>query len=210
MKQVRTLYTWLGVEETASVDEINAAYKVQAKKHHPDRGGDVEIFQKINQARDVLLDEQARKKYDRKIRAVRRRLKFEGMVGSVQDWWSNLEDSFDDWESNIDYHAEQQALETEWQLNLARLINEYRHIEQMNAENLEGILHSTDVLLSSLTKSDRIVFTERQVSDDPIEIKIDVGVPLGDQAQSVLSDLKDTISQAEKLVRMFNNMTKKS
>ena len=41
------LYKVLGVEKTATYDEIKKAYRKLAVKHHPDRGGDKEKFQEI-------------------------------------------------------------------------------------------------------------------------------------------------------------------
>ena len=55
------LYKTLGVNRNASEAEIKKAYKKQAMKHHPDKGGDGAQFQKINEAYDTLKDPQ--KKY---------------------------------------------------------------------------------------------------------------------------------------------------
>lgn len=41
--------------ETISSSGIELAYKTLAKKHHPDAGGDPEMFHKIKQARDLLM-----------------------------------------------------------------------------------------------------------------------------------------------------------
>ncbi len=40
----------LGLEEPASVDEVRLAYRRLAMRHHPDRGGDTETLQRINEA----------------------------------------------------------------------------------------------------------------------------------------------------------------
>lgn len=50
--------TWwavLGIEETASADEINAAYRDRAKQFHPDRGGRADLMAALNAARDEGL-----------------------------------------------------------------------------------------------------------------------------------------------------------
>lgn len=58
------LYRALGVEPSASVDEIKRAYKRLALKHHPDRGGEAELFKEISHAHEVLTDEGKRRRYD--------------------------------------------------------------------------------------------------------------------------------------------------
>lgn len=40
----------LGVPSNATLEEVRAAHKKLASKHHPDRGGDPELMAKINQA----------------------------------------------------------------------------------------------------------------------------------------------------------------
>lgn len=57
-------YTTLGVNKTASQDEIKRAYRKLAKQHHPDSGGDPEQFKRINQAYSIVGDERKRQEYD--------------------------------------------------------------------------------------------------------------------------------------------------
>lgn len=57
-------YETLGVDRDASADEIKAAARREASKHHPDRGGDPQRMAMVNQARDVLLDSERRARYD--------------------------------------------------------------------------------------------------------------------------------------------------
>lgn len=57
-------YQTLGINETASQDEIRSAYKKLAMKNHPDRGGDTKKFQEISQAYDILSDPQKKAQYD--------------------------------------------------------------------------------------------------------------------------------------------------
>lgn len=40
----KKFYELLGVEKTATTDEIKKAFRKLALKHHPDRGGDKEKF----------------------------------------------------------------------------------------------------------------------------------------------------------------------
>ena len=61
-------YTTLGVSKTASEKEIKQAYRKLARKHHPDvNPGDKSAeakFKEINEAYEVLGDQEKRRKYD--------------------------------------------------------------------------------------------------------------------------------------------------
>lgn len=57
-------YEVLGVSKTASEAEIKKAYRSKAHKLHPDKGGDSEKFKEINEAYQVLGDQQKRAQYD--------------------------------------------------------------------------------------------------------------------------------------------------
>jgi DnaJ-class molecular chaperone len=59
------LYERLNIEEHASSSEIKLAYKLLAKVHHPDKGGNTGDFQKIQEAYDVLSCANKRYRYDR-------------------------------------------------------------------------------------------------------------------------------------------------
>jgi DnaJ-class molecular chaperone len=61
---IMSLYDRLGVKKDASTDEIRRAYKDMAKQMHPDRGGDPEEFKRIQEAHEVLSDEERRRMYD--------------------------------------------------------------------------------------------------------------------------------------------------
>ena len=62
-------YKTLGVENDASADEIKKAYRKLAMKFHPDQNKDnpeaEEKFKAINEAYDILKDEQKRSAYAR-------------------------------------------------------------------------------------------------------------------------------------------------
>lgn len=57
-------YSILGVNKTSNPEEIKKAYRKLAAQHHPDRGGDTQRFQQIQEAYDVLSDPEKRQQYD--------------------------------------------------------------------------------------------------------------------------------------------------
>ena len=64
----KNYYEILGVDKKASADEIKSAYRKLAMKYHPDRNqGNAEAaekFKEINEANEVLSDQQKRAAYD--------------------------------------------------------------------------------------------------------------------------------------------------
>ncbi len=61
----RDYYEVLGVGKTASADEIKKAFRKLAVKYHPDKeGGDEAKFKEVNEAYEVLKDQQKRQRYD--------------------------------------------------------------------------------------------------------------------------------------------------
>lgn len=61
-------YQALGVEKTATAEQIKKAYRKLARQHHPDVNpndkGAEQKFKEINEANEVLSDPEKRKKYD--------------------------------------------------------------------------------------------------------------------------------------------------
>jgi len=61
----RDYYEVLGVGKSASADEIKKAFRRKAVELHPDKeGGDEDKFKEINEAYEVLKDQQKRQRYD--------------------------------------------------------------------------------------------------------------------------------------------------
>lgn len=59
------LYELLDVNPNASHDEIKKAYRKKALQNHPDKGGDEELFKKINNAYEILVNQEKRDLYDK-------------------------------------------------------------------------------------------------------------------------------------------------
>jgi curved DNA-binding protein len=57
-------YSTLGINKSASQDEIKKAYRSLAMKHHPDRGGDQAKFKEIEEAYRTLSDLNKKQIYD--------------------------------------------------------------------------------------------------------------------------------------------------
>jgi DnaJ-class molecular chaperone len=57
-------YEILNVSRTASLKDIKTAYYFMARTHHPDKGGSLELMQKINLAYECLRDTNERYQYN--------------------------------------------------------------------------------------------------------------------------------------------------
>ena len=57
-------YTVLGVEQSASDQDIKSAFRKLAVKYHPDRGGDENKFKEINEAYDKIKTAEKRQQYE--------------------------------------------------------------------------------------------------------------------------------------------------
>lgn len=65
--EYKDYYKILGVERSASQDEIRKAFRRMAAKYHPDRNKDAgaeDHFKEVNEANEVLSDPQKRARYD--------------------------------------------------------------------------------------------------------------------------------------------------
>ena len=102
MAEKRDYYEVLGVDKTASAEEIKKAYRKKAIQYHPDKNpGDKEAEEKFKEAAEayeVLSDPQKRQRYDQ--------FGFAGMSGaggfsggdfSMQDIFAQFGDLFESW-----------------------------------------------------------------------------------------------------------------
>lgn len=62
---MKDYYDILGVKKSATTDEIKRAYRKLAHQHHPDKhGGDEAKFKEINEAYQILSNQEKRTQYD--------------------------------------------------------------------------------------------------------------------------------------------------
>lgn len=99
MASKRDYYEVLGVSKTANAEDLKKAFRKQAMQHHPDRNpGDKEAehkFKEVNEAYDILRDDQKRAAYDQYGHAA-----FEGGMGGGRGGqgfdFTSFSDIFDD------------------------------------------------------------------------------------------------------------------
>lgn len=89
-------YQILGVPKNASADEIKKAYYKLAHKYHPDKGGDEGKFKEVNEAYQVLSDQQKRSQYDKFGKVFEGGQGTQGQPGFDFQWaWGNGNPDFD-------------------------------------------------------------------------------------------------------------------
>ena len=230
MREIRTAYTWLGIEENANEDQIKKAWKEAAKEHHPDRGGDPVIFQKMKKSYECLIDPNKRSRYNGKIRTVRLKEKLrstqEQAVSAFTGFWQqqmNIEEERQrrraqarrDQEAvnsrrasseHASYFAEQEKLEREWRQEYDTVMQEYWE-EQKTSVGVEKVLHSTDEILYSILSDGIVRMGKQKLERDPVSVGVDPEIKVEGKTKEYVEDMRDSILKAERLVRIFNKFT---
>jgi len=80
---MKNFYRQLGLKENATRTEIKSAYRLLAKKYHPDTGGDNEKFLALQLAWETLNDPQKKAIYDKSI------INDESYAGRKNENWSS-------------------------------------------------------------------------------------------------------------------------
>jgi molecular chaperone DnaJ len=60
----KNYYDILGVEKSATKEDIKKAFRKLAHKYHPDKGGDEAKFKEVSEAYSILSDDRKRREYD--------------------------------------------------------------------------------------------------------------------------------------------------
>jgi DnaJ-class molecular chaperone len=84
---MKDYYALLGIESDASLSVVKSAYRKKASEFHPDRNTSPEAparFREIQEAYDLLSDEEKRKGYDEN----RRRNLVEKPIDTAKDIWT--------------------------------------------------------------------------------------------------------------------------
>jgi len=77
-------YSVLGCDPSSSEEQIMTEYRVRARQSHPDKQGDTEEFQTLQEAKETLVDRAKRTLYDKWMNS--------GIDMSFKQW-ENLKDS---------------------------------------------------------------------------------------------------------------------
>ena len=170
---METLYDILEVSRKASKEVIEKAYKTLAKKYHPDlqTAENKEIAEKrmkeINEAYDVLSDEQKRKEYDEKLEAEDERKKQEEYINYQNNsgtqnvrYESNMQTSGSDNSGNYSNPNNYSNQDFDWRKAYANLSKKEQHKimkevqKEANAEyrkQYEDYFDCTKVIIANVT-----------------------------------------------------------
>lgn len=83
--QLTDPYAVLELSPDASDEEVKRAYRRLAMTHHPDRGGSISRFVRLQRAYDVLADPQARASLDASLAARRLRMRSEARAAAQRE-----------------------------------------------------------------------------------------------------------------------------
>ena len=141
-------YEILGIKENATEEEIKEAYKKQIKKWHPDLNKDPEainISMKINEAKDVLLDENKRRDYDYSLKEEKDRIynKYSNNKSETTNDNKDINEYTEAYDETYTENKKEDKGLTKWEY-----LNEY--LKYYNVNGFRKIIAVFFVLLESL------------------------------------------------------------
>lgn len=175
----QTLYEILEVSENASPEIIEKAYKVLAKKYHPDlqdiseKQKAEERMKKINEAYDILGNENTRKKYDDELKQKRQKEKinyYEEQKKYTENYNSNAQN-----ETQVNYDYEKDRLKFQEKLKREEAEQREKMQENLNKE-YENIYYN---YLRSLGYKVKHKWTKENIVDFIIVIVIMAVIIIG-------------------------------
>ncbi len=135
----KTLYDILEVSEKASKEVIEKAYRVLAKKYHPDLQIDENKIKaeskmkEINEAYNVLSDELSRKKYDEKLASDREREKQEELE-KQQEIYTNLNNNIYNSKNNSQTYSQENINNKDLQRSMQEALKKEQENLRMQRE----------------------------------------------------------------------------
>ena len=117
---MKTLYEILEVSEGASKEIIEKAYKVLAKKYHPDLQGEKdkqkaeELMKQINEAYNILSNDEKRKKYDREL-SEQRQAKKQAQINIQKEQSESISMSSVNKQMTEEYRKQQEKIQQQYQ-----------------------------------------------------------------------------------------------
>lgn len=185
MSSTVNYYELLGVEPTATTEEIKSAFRRQAMKYHPDRNQGnkqaEEQFKKINEAYDCLSNALKRDSYDEKLRREQSANTYHNAYRS-NDFYGNSYQSTSEQHFEEDHPEQEETLREYLQEILyasERGRNNLRqHIQSLRLSNLAGNMPRLHYLIlmvmgyALLQNEKGIFFFARDIKDEASCIRI--------------------------------------
>lgn len=85
-----THYETLGIAVNATPEEIKSAYRRLARQHHPDHGGNQQLFKQVTDAYAILIDPAARRQYSEDLKKKPVELIHEAAATIVNDYFEKI------------------------------------------------------------------------------------------------------------------------
>ena len=134
------LYEILGLQPNCTTDDIKRRYRELVIKHHPDKGGDKDHFELINETYSILVDEEKRADYDRLYRLKKQeslnefmRMKLEHEEYLKQIELSNTPEAIKTAKEEFKKLSDQRDFEMNYDRNVERIkLNEKTFADKLN------------------------------------------------------------------------------